>query len=109
MKRKTQSQPLTRKLKALRQEARRHMQATLAEQHRWYSSILRGHYGYHGVSRNFPVLSAFQGKVRRIWLRCLRRRSQKARRLNWDRFGAMLERFPLPDPKITHPWPMSTA
>jgi len=42
VKRKTQSQRLTRKLKALRQEASRHMHATLAEQHRWYSSILRG-------------------------------------------------------------------
>ncbi len=109
VKRKTQSQRLTRKLKALRQEASRHMHATLAEQHRWYSSILRGHYGYYGVSHNFPALSAFHGEVRRIWLRCLRRRSQKARCLNWDRFSAMLERFPLPDPKITHPWTMSAA
>jgi len=83
--------------------------ATLTEQHRWYSSILRGHYGYYGVSHNFPALSAFHGEVRRIWLRCLRRRSQKARCLNWDRFSAMLERFPLPDPKITHPWTMSAA
>ena len=109
VKRKTQRQRLTRKLKALRQEARRHMHATLVEQHRWYSSILRGHYGYYGVSHNFPALSAFHGEVRRIWLRCLRRRSQKARCLNWDRFSAMLERFPLPDPKITHPWTMSVA
>jgi len=109
VKRKTQSQRLTRKLKALRQEASRHMHATLAEQHRWYSSILRGHYGYYGASHNFPALSAFHGEVRRIWLRCLRRRSQKARCLNWDRFSAMLERFPLPDPKITHPWTMSVA
>jgi len=109
VKRKTQSQRLTRKLKALRQEASRHMHATLAEQHRWYSSILRGHYGYYGVSHNFPALNAFHGEVRRIWLRCLRRRSQKARCLNWDRFSAMLERFPLPDPKITHPWTMSAA
>ena len=33
----------------------------------------------------------------------------KARSLNWDRFSAILERFPLPDPKITHPWTMSVA
>src|SRR4029453_524409 len=35
VKRKTQSQRLTRKLKALRQEAVRHMHAPLAAQHRW--------------------------------------------------------------------------
>ncbi len=109
VKRKTQSQRLTRKLKALRQEASRHMHATLAEQHCWCSSILRGHYGCYGVPHSFPALSAFHGEVRRIWLRCLQRRSQKARCLNRDRFSAMPERFPPPDPKITHPWTMSVA
>jgi len=33
----------TRKLKALREEAWRHMHAPLAEQHRWLSAVLRGH------------------------------------------------------------------
>lgn len=104
VKRKTQGTRLTRKLKALRLEAWRRMHAPLAEQHRWYASVLRGHYGYYGVPHNFPALSAFHYQVRRIWLRCLRQRSQKAKRLGWDRFAAMLERFPLPSPKITHPW-----
>jgi hypothetical protein len=58
VKRKTQSKRLTRKLTALRHEAWRHMHEPLAEQHRWYASILRGHYGYYGVSHNFPALSA---------------------------------------------------
>ena len=101
---KTQSKRLTRKLKELRQEAWRHMHAPLAEQHRWLSAVLRGHYGYYGVSHNYPALSAFHQEVRRIWRRCLRRRSQKARRMDWDRFRAVLERFPLPEPRITHPW-----
>ena len=43
---KTQSKRLTRKLTALRQEAWRHLHAPMAEQQRWYASILRGHYGY---------------------------------------------------------------
>jgi len=46
VKHKTQSKRLTRKLTALRQEAWRHMHAPMAEQQRWYASILRGHYGY---------------------------------------------------------------
>jgi RNA-directed DNA polymerase len=110
VKRKTQSKRLTRKLKALRQEAWRHMHAPLAEQHRWLSSVLRGHYGYYGVPHNYyPALNAFHQEVRRIWRRALRRRSQKAKRLHWDRFKAMLERFPLPLPPITHPWTAATA
>jgi RNA-directed DNA polymerase len=104
VKHKTQSRRLTRKLKALRQEAWRHMHAPLAEQHRWLSSVLRGHYGYYGMPHNYPALSLFHQELRRLWFRTLRRRSQKARRLNWDRFKAIVARFPLPLPRITHPW-----
>src|SRR5437868_277691 len=95
VKHKTQSKRLTRKLTALRQEGWQHMHAPLAEQQRWYASILRGHYGYYGLPNNSRALSAFHQEVRRIWFRCLRQRSQKARSLTWDRFKAMLERFPL--------------
>jgi len=109
VKRKTQSKRLTRKLKALRQEAWRHMHSPLAEQHRWLSSVLRGHYGYYGVPHNYPALSAFHQEVRRIWYHALRRRSQKAKCLNWNAFKAMLTRFPLPLPRITHPWTPATA
>ena len=35
--------------------------------------------------------------------------AKKARSLTWDRFKAMLERFPLPLPRITHPWAAPTA
>jgi len=108
VKHKTQSKRLTRKLTALRQEAWRHMHAPMAEQQRWYASILRGHYGYYGLPNNSRALSEFHQEVRRIWFRCLRQRSQKARSLTWDRFKAMLERFPLPPPRITHPWAVRT-
>jgi group II intron reverse transcriptase/maturase len=109
VKHKTQSKRLTRKLTALRQEGWRHMHAPMAEQQRWYASILRGHYRYYGLPNNSRALSAFHQEVRRIWFRCLRQRSQKGRSLSWDRFKAMLERFPLPPPRITHPWAARTA
>ncbi len=82
---------------------------SLYKQQRWYASILRGHYGYYGLPNNSRALSAFHQEVRRIWFRCLRQRSQKARSLTWDRFKAMIERFPLPLPRITHPWATPTA
>jgi RNA-directed DNA polymerase len=109
VKHKTQSKRLMRKQTALRQETWRHMHAPMAEQQRWYASILRGHYGYYGLPNNSPALSAFHQEVRCIWFRCLRQRSQKARGLIWDRFKAMLVRFPLPLPRITHPWAAPTA
>ena len=102
MKHKTQGKRLSRKLQALRQEAWRHIHAPLAEQQRWFASVLRGHYGYYGVPHYYPALSAFHQEVRRIWFRALRRRSQKARRLTWERFKALLQRFPLPAPATDH-------
>lgn len=104
VKHKTQSQRLTRKLKAVRQDAWRLIHAPLAEQHRWYASLLLGHYGYYGRPHNYPAMSGFLQQMRRIWLCCLRRRSQKSRRMSWKEFEALTERFPLPVPRITHPW-----
>ena len=104
VKHKTQSSRLTRKLKALRQEAWRLMHRPLAEQHRWYASVLRGHYGYFGMPHNWRSLNGFLQEVRRIWFTCLRRRSQKNRRMGWDWFETVTSRFPLPRPRITQPW-----
>jgi hypothetical protein len=44
----SRSVSLSRKLVALRQEVGWRMNTPLAEQHLWYSSVLRGHYGYFG-------------------------------------------------------------
>lgn len=104
VKHKTQSQRLTRKLKALRKEAWRLMHAPLAKQHRWYSAVLVGHYGYYGRPHNYRALSSFRREVRRIWFTCLRRRSQKSRKMWWNDFEALTSRFPLPAPRITRPW-----
>ncbi len=84
VKHKTQSNRLSRKLTALRQEARRRMHTPLAEQHIWYSSVLRGHYGYFGLPHNWRSLHGLLQDARRIWFSCLRRRSQKNRRIGWD-------------------------
>jgi RNA-directed DNA polymerase len=101
MKRKTQSKRLTTKLKMLREQARLRMHAPVAEQHRWLCQVLRGHYAYYGLPSNFRALNAFHQEVRLLWFRSLRRRSQQ--RLTWDGYDALLQRFSLPTPRITHP------
>jgi RNA-directed DNA polymerase len=99
VKRKTQRQRLTRKLKSMRVEARRRMHQAVAVQHQWLCKALRGHYAYYGVSSNFRSLYAFSEEVQRLWFRSLRRRSQRS--LNWDGFRDLLAFFPLPPPRIT--------
>jgi group II intron reverse transcriptase/maturase len=104
VKRKTQSKRMTRKLKELRTRAKQLMHAPVAVQHRWLCSVLRGHYAYYGLPSNFRSMNAFSWEVRRLWYRALRRRERR-RTFTWSRFNQMLEgRFPLPQPKITHPW-----
>jgi len=106
---KTQSKRLTRKVKALRQEAWRLMHVPLSVQHRWYTSVLLGYYGYYGRPQNFPALHALRQEMIRIWLTCLRRRSQKSRRMSWQTFADVLNRLPLPTPRITHLWTVRAA
>jgi hypothetical protein len=101
VKRKTQSKRLTTKLKSLRTEARRRMHTPVRDQHQWLTQVLRGHYAYYGVPSNFRAMRGYYQQARRIWYCALRRRSQ--RQLTWDGFVALLERFPLPPLRITHP------
>jgi RNA-directed DNA polymerase len=101
--RKTQRHRMIRKLRQLRIECRRRMHAPLRDQHKWLTSVLRGHYAYYGVPCNFRSLARFLWEVGKIWFRALRHRSQKSG-LNWDRFYDLLRIFPLPNPRITHPW-----
>jgi hypothetical protein len=61
---------------------------------------LRGHYNYYGVIGNHRSLRAFLYQVSRLLKKWLGRRSQKSR-MTWERFSALLKRFPLEGPRIT--------
>jgi RNA-directed DNA polymerase len=73
----------------------------LAEQRVW--AVVQGYFAYHAVPTNFRSLTAFLWKVRWLWLRNLRRRSQKDG-TTWKRFDRVTA-VRLPKPKILHPWP----
>jgi hypothetical protein len=65
--------------------------------------MLIGLYNYYAVPTNFRALNAFYYHVLWIWLRCLRRRSQR-HRLTWRKMMRIAERW-LPSPKLRHPYP----
>lgn len=104
MKCKTQRERLMGKLKALRSEVWRMMHVPLAEQYKRLSRVLQGHYAYYGRPHNIRALETFRREVRNIWIRLLRRRSQKSRNMSWQTFAAMTKQFILPKPRIVHPW-----
>jgi RNA-directed DNA polymerase len=64
------------------------------------NSRLRGHYNYYGVIGNHRSLHAFFHQASRLLKKWLGRRSQKSR-MTWEKFSALLKRFPLEEPWIT--------
>jgi hypothetical protein len=103
LKRKSRSDRMRVRLKAVKIELRRRRHEPIPMQGRWLGQVVRGYFAYHAVSTNFPSLSAFHHHVKRLWLRALRRHSQR-HRMTWPRFGRIAADF-LPRPRILHPWP----
>jgi RNA-directed DNA polymerase len=103
--RTTISKRMAAKLKQIHAELRRRMHDSLAETTKWLQSVVRGYFQYHAVPGNQKRLGAFRTAVLRLWLRQIRRRSQRSR-WTWDRF---LERLGglLPEVCILHPYPQA--
>lgn len=93
-----------RKLQELKVELRNRLNEPASRVARWLRSVVQGHYNYFAVPYNFNALIGFYYQISRAWFRALRRRSQKARKLNWEKFKRFRDLW-LPLPKIMHPWP----
>lgn len=97
---KTRKARLRRAITAISDYCRRQRHKPLKEQHAALGRRLTGHYRYFGVNGNIRSLQRVLYHVHRGWLKWLRRRSQRGRRLTWNRFSAYLAAFPLPQPRI---------
>jgi len=103
LKRKSRLDRVRAKLKEIKVELRRRMHRPVPEQGSWLAQVIRGFFAYHAVPTNFAVLGKFRHQVIRLWLRSLRRRSQKDD-TPWTWMEKLANDF-LPKPKILHPWP----
>jgi RNA-directed DNA polymerase len=90
----------SRALRSIAAYCRSHRHDAVKEQHAALVRRIRGHFNYFGVSGNLSSLDRLVQSVRRIWLMWLRRRSQRTR-LTWERYQALLARYPLPAPRIS--------
>jgi RNA-directed DNA polymerase len=97
---KTRKAGIQRILVSLGDWCRRHRHLPLTEQHAALSRRLQGHYRYFGVNGNARTLKQVLHSAERLWLKWLRRRSQRGDRLTWERFSAYLKAHPLPQPRI---------
>ncbi len=101
--RKTIGKRMAAKLKDIRQQLRRRLHEAAGNTVKWLQSMVRGYFQYHAVPHNERRLKAFRHEVLRMWLRQLRRRSQR-HRWTWNRFLEKLGNL-LPDVEIPHPYP----
>ncbi len=97
---KTRHARLRRAKQSIAEWCRRHRHLPVKAQHAALTRRLVGHFNYFGVNGNFRSLACLVAVTQRVWFKWLRRRSQR-RRLTWERFALLLERFPLPRPRIT--------
>jgi hypothetical protein len=103
--RKTQGKRMKARLREIKEILRRIRHTPIDEQGRWLGAMMRGYFAYFAVPTNTYLLSAFRYHTSIIWLRSLRRRSQRHRhRLTWERMARLIKRF-LPPPRVLHPWP----
>jgi len=96
VKQRTAKGRFTRSLERVKDKCRRMMHDPIEKQHRELSAVLRGHYGYFGITGNGDALARYRTLAELIWGRSLARRS--GRRFAWQRFRSLLKRRPLPLP-----------
>lgn len=96
---KTRRASLRRAFLSVAEWCRRHRHLPVRAQHAALRRRLVGHFNYFGVNGKHRSLVRLVRVTERVWYKWLRRRGQR-RPLSWQRFGGLLERYPLPEPRI---------
>ena len=91
------------KLLEVKQALRKRINTDVYTQGKWLNKILTGHYNYYAIPDNSVALDRFKTALSRLWVKLLKRRSQKSR-VNWKRLTKLIRYF-LPSPRILHPYP----
>jgi len=104
VKRKSMAKRLRRKVKEVSDRLKRMRHEQVPEQGSWLRGVIQGFFNYHAVPGNRDALEAFRTLLVRAWYRSLRRRSQKAKCLTWERMQRVVDTR-LPPPHILHPYP----
>jgi RNA-directed DNA polymerase len=99
VKQKTAAARLRRALKRIADWCRLHRHEPVRDQWTALKRKLLGHYGYFGITGNYPALHNFSVRVIGAWRKWLSRRSQRAW-ISVEKMKRLLERYPLPQPRI---------
>ena len=99
--RRTSRKRMKRRQKSFWHWCRDNRHLPLAEQYATLCQKLRGFYQYAGIRGNYRAMESVLEALRRTWRYWLGRRSHKSM-IPWDKFEKLLERSPLPKPRIIH-------
>jgi group II intron reverse transcriptase/maturase len=101
VKRKTAKQKLKAAIRRVYEWCKEHRHDPVKEQWRILGVKLKGHYQFYGITCNSRSLSSFYEAAKRSWHKWLNRRSRD-KDMPWERYERLLQRYPLPRPRITH-------
>jgi RNA-directed DNA polymerase len=101
VKKRTAKDRFSRTLRRIGEWCRKHRHLDVEIQHRALVRQLRGHYAYYGVTSNGDALARLWYETTKLWRKWLCRRSQKGY-VTWAQMLRLLERYPLPPPRIVH-------
>jgi hypothetical protein len=95
---KTMSKRLRRGFTKVMDWCKKNLHAPIPKQQQRLRIVLYGHYAYYGRHTNIRSLRKFYRRVLSIWKKLLGRRGSGP--VNWENLNKILERFPLPKPRI---------
>lgn len=101
--RKTIKKRMRTKLQEIKATLLRRRHEPVAVLGQWIRAVVQGYLNYHAVPGNIYCLNKFRTQVNRLWLRALKRRSQRSK-LTWERFTRLADRW-IPRVRILHPYP----
>lgn len=99
MKRTTSRKKFKAKLLALKEWLRENRTLPIAELMAMVASKLQGHFAYYGVTDNSRGIGRFAYEAKKLLFKWLDRRGKRGS-MTWEKFMKLLEKFPLPRPRI---------
>jgi len=92
-------------LREIKEQLKLRRYTSIPEMGQWLHSVIRGWYQYYAVPNTSRYLGKFRRRVAWLWLRALRRRSQRSR-MTWECMYKLMAIW-LPQPRILHPYPQA--
>mgnify|MGYP001548797098 CR=1 FL=1 len=99
MKRKTISKRMTAKLVGYKEWLRANRTLPTYQILKTTAAKLRGHFAYYGVTDNGKSINSFNYQITLTLYKWLNRRGKRGC-YTWEKFGKLLQRYPLPRPRI---------